>query len=241
MAWARWIALPWALLALGGCFSIRSEPSAVPDAALLSLPPLAAGLYCAVETRSEDGAQDKIDPSTCLQASFAAGILTIEPVSEDDADARPVDFRVASLGRGLFLLQTRDAKLERFDLYTLVLRPEGAAVLPPPELTRAAAHAAERYGVTLDAEAGDLDPGDRIPFEIRAGEPETVLAFLRDATGLWLDAALRDPELTRQLHDEAIMYVRMDAHPHAQEPDLDAAAAQVDVLRQAIMRAMALE
>ena len=233
-----------------GCYEIRSDVPAIADADRVAELPLTPGLYCGAEFEyDDDGTLIDRDMGDCFEMTVEGAEFTLTPTDEDE---EPMSFLVADLGRGVSLLQAYEPDDDVYLLYVAVVREEGFAIVPQP---RADAYTLEHAGdlaVALKIDAGDIedllveDYEDQIEIRIAGGASPDVLAFLRDETGLLFDRGLRDEELGHLLTYAALPFVKTDAsadeiEDEPSEATLDAAGAQLDVLHQAIGRAMALE
>jgi len=111
-------------------------------------------------------------------------------------------------------------------------------------LTTSLRASAQALGVELDLsgvpKGADLDDAQH-EITVRAGDPEDVLALLRDASGLAFDRALRDPDLQEEYMEDSIFYVRYEGDPDEDKLDQAALIAQLEPVRAKIMRAMTLE
>lgn len=236
------LATAYAALVPMACLAIDSGVPAIAEPADAIARDLAPGRYCvAMADIDPAGAVRDVALGGCVTAWLEGARLTL--AAEDAPFVRTV-FVVAELGRGVSLLQTRDAD-GTYRFHAAILREGGLAILPPPGLdlamrTRADAVALEP---TPDAAPRPGDAGPAAPFAIRAGAPGDVLAFLRELSGRRFDMALRDRDLGRTLFDDTryLVHVGADADADADGGADDRAAAAVDRLRQAIGRAMALE
>ena len=224
-------ALAVAMLA-SGCFEVASEVPAITLSSRAASLPMASGRYCGVDVDlDETGAMEPLTAdSDCFEVTVEGGALKVRP--DDPAEPDVLTLEVADLGRGLRLMQGHDIDDEGYQLLVIAMSEDGLAILEDTSRTPDMDAAAAAAGVTL-SESSDL--------QIVAGEPDAVLGLMREATGLRLDAALRDDARRREVIGDAIYYVRVA--PDALDADADKAAtlAAVEGLAEIFERAMALE
>jgi hypothetical protein len=228
---SAWTALTGAL-ALAGCYEVASDVPALTDDSRLTSLPMESGRYCLVGVEhGAAGALDLSPESDCFDVVVDGGAISVR--TNDLSEPDVLSLELADLGRGLRLMQGYNIDGEGYQLMAVAMSEAGLAVLEDTSRTPAIDAAAEAAGVTLNGEASDI--------AIVSGEPGAVLGFMREATGLRLDAALRDESLRRDTIDMAMYYVRVA--PDAADAGADEAAtrAAVEGLAQRIDRAMALE
>ena len=223
-------------LALAGCYEFSTAVSAIPETARLAQSPVAPGLYCGVTVDlNEEGRVKEVDVDSCAEIGALDGRAL---VPSDDEDDPPAPFDAADLGRGLYLMQGPDEGEERL-LAAVRVTENGFALLPEPKLTKAGRDAAAALGVVLEGvDVSEPGPGGATVID---GSPDAVLDALRSAMGLWLDAALREEDEFARVLDDALYYVRLDADPEEQTPDMAAVRAEVERLRALVAVSMTLE
>jgi len=225
---------------LSGCFAIESDVSAIPDAERLATSPITLGNYCLVEPEfDDDGAFVEVEINDCFEVRFED--FTLIFVAPDDSDSDMV-MTLADAGRGATFMQGWEDG--HYAIYTAVFADDALAVVAPPALTMSLRASAQALGVELDLsdlpKGADFDDGQH-EIIVRAGAPEDVLALLRDASGLAFDRALRDPDLQNEYMTDAVLYVRFEGDPDKDDLDQAVAIAQLESVREKIMRAMTLE
>lgn len=235
------LALGLALL-LTGCIEIDSKTPAISAGARAPAITLAPGRYCIVQLAEDDSAPSRVgDVAECMSADYVDGLLRLTPESEPD---EIIDFAMADLTRGAALLQTQPRDGE-YEFYFAMMRDDGMALMAPPQLISARQAQDPRVTLELSASAQERleNQSATVGFDIEAGAPQDVLAWLRDVIGLWFDHALRDDELSRDLIREAVYVVRLERTTEVSTTDdgLAAANAIVAKLQERIGRAMTLE
>jgi hypothetical protein len=244
MAWFRILAVLAATLTLAACYETASEVPAISDARRLAESPITPGIWCSADVAFDNAdAMTSVKLQDCFTARFEAGMLTVEQLHGDASGRKeePIDFAVAALNRGATLLQTRTEADRHYEIYVAKTREDGVAVLPELKLTPAIIADALALGVTIKRDANASREAEKRELRILSGEPDAVRQLIAHAVGLRFDQGVRDRVLWKELMNESIFFLRLEADPKQVPPDPAALAAQLERLRSAIRHAMTLE